>query len=164
RADSQRFTVMFYDYSLFRYRQNRVKQLIEDRSVNRFRSLNQAAWIDHMSRASRMDDEFCIRTFLHEQTCAAGMIEMNVSNDDIFDYIERYVKRFKPFTELRNARAGTRFEERNLFVTNDIRACPFLISHINAVNKKNPVAEIDRFRFSQIRFPPFFRKPVISSL
>src|SRR5690606_22672466 len=111
-----------------------------------------------MSGASRMDDEFCIRAFLHEQTCAASVIEVYVSNDDIFDFIERNFQRFKTFYNMWNRRACTRFNERNLFVTNDVRACTFLKSHIKAVDKKNPVAEIDWFRFSQIPFPPFFKK------
>jgi len=62
-----------------------VKLTKQGFAINRHRTLDQPVWINHMPGAPGMNNEPCLLEQLHHSACATGMIEMNMSRDDIPD-------------------------------------------------------------------------------
>ena len=66
-----------------------VRALDLSRAVDRGRAAHQVGRSRQVARAARMDDQPRPRQSLHEQSRAAGMVEVDVGRDDVVDGIRR---------------------------------------------------------------------------
>lgn len=88
-------------------------------AVNRGDAGDKLGGLGHVARAARMDDELGVREFAHERAGAAGVVEVDMGEDDVIDSIAAEADLVQRFLHIGQRVVAAGIDEGNAAVVDD---------------------------------------------
>jgi hypothetical protein len=112
--------VVRFDHPRRRDRHDLAIQLAEHcLAIDRHRSLHQLAWVDHVPRATWMHNQFGIRAGRDEGAGGAGVVEVDVGDDDEIHRFRRHTQIGQGGQDMRHGIVGAGIDNRGVALFND---------------------------------------------